>query len=284
MSEVQSIEEDHEAVGTTQWILIASSAAVSLILGNLAACLSGFPFYPGWQGALVQQPWITRIAAVLAILLSAVVCGRVAGALVGWGGRMISVSLGLLAAGAFSIRGGTMASVLQAAGGREVFWELAAELAVLGLVAWALFSMAGRVTGLAEGGKTRPGVSGNTLVQLLVTAGVLWVLGRSYDKMQAMGAVFFASMVGAIFGSDRWKGAWCIPLVVGMVGYIGNALSGSGLETADLRGWAGPLAMPLPLDYLAMGPLGAALGMLVFHLDAEEDEDTATTPVRRKAV
>lgn len=280
MAETQDMDAELDGVSQTAWVLVISSAVVALILGYLGAHLSGFPLYPGWQGAMAQQYWMTRVAGLLAIIIAVAVSTRVAATLTGWGGSRLPVALGLVALAGFSVRGGTMGSVMQASGGREIFWFLTADLVVLSLVAWGCFSQRKALTGVddAAGRPIEAGVLLQAIViQVVVTTGLIWLLGKSYEKPQAMMTVLLASMLGVVAAStvtgQIWKGGWMVPLLIGVAGYLANAVTATGVDTGNIQGMAAGMAMPLPLDYVAMGPIGFCLGELLSGSpDAEEND------------
>lgn len=273
MTQADDMEESGGGIGKTQWALITASAVAALALGHVAARASGFPLYPGWQGVLIQQHWLTRVAAVAAMVVAVAVSARVAGVLTGWAEGRLAAALSLLSLAAYSARGGTMGSVMQAADGREVFWFLAGELAVMSLVAWGAFRAGRWLTGLDEPACEAPSrgvIMRSIAVQALGTVALILVLGQSYDKPQAMMTVLLACMAGAALSKSLtgyvWRSSWCVPLLAGVAGYIVNAVTSSGVEIANIQSMAAGMAMPLPLDYVALGPIGAILGeMLAEH-------------------
>ncbi|GEM_PF-4488290 len=244
--------------------------------GFIIARVVGFPLYPGWQGVFVQQP--VHIAAmglagaVVSLLLGLIVSLIIAPPV---DMRMPAVVAATALLG-FSIRGGTMGSVMQAAGGREIFWLLAVELAVLTLLVMLIAVTWRALRGSAN---EAPGAIGTVGlgsggVQFLATAAMLWVLGQNYQKPQALLSVLFAAGIGtwvAHFATGHiWRWAWVVPMIVGIAGYVINAVWATGVDVATIPAAMRGFSAALPLDYAAMGALGVVLGTLVAHAEMED--------------
>ena len=245
-------------------------------MGFLSPDWSTFPLYPGWQGAFAQQPLhlagLGLLGAVVSLLLGLIVSLIIAPPV---DMRMPAVVAATALLG-FSIRGGTMGSVMQAAGGNEVFWLQAVELAV-----WAVLVVLIAVSWRALRGSANeaPGAIGTVglgsgAVQFLATAAVLWVLGQSYQKSQALLSVLFAAGIGtwvAHFATGHiWRRAWLVPMLVGIAGYMINGVWATGVDVANIPAATRGFAMALPLDYAAVGALGVVLGTLVAHAEMED--------------
>lgn len=265
--------------GTVRLLL---AIGVCMAAGFMAARLVGFPLYPGWQGVFAQQP-VDLAGRGLVMAGLSLAAGLILAMLIAPPAdlRMPAV-VGATALAGFSIRGGTMGSVMQAAGGREVFWLLCGELAVLSLLlmlVMIVWRMLRSSEDRAPGAAGTVGI-GSGVVQLVATAAMVWVLGRSYEKMQALMAVLMAAGVGVwvahLVTGHVWRWAWCVPLVVGMAGYAANGVWATGVETANIPYATKGFAMPLPLDYAAVGMLGVVLGALATR--GEKDEEPATEP------
>lgn len=257
-------------------VRLAAAVGISTAIGYYAARLVGFPLYPGWQGAFAQQPLdvaMWGLAGVVASLFVGLIVALIVAPPVDM--RMPAVVAATALVG-FSIRGGTMGSVMQAAGGREVFWLLAGELAVLTVLVVLIVAIwrglrghAGEIAGAI--GSVGLGSGG---IQLLATAGMLWVLGQNYQKPQALMSILFAAGIGtwvAHFVTGHiWRRAWVVPMIVGIAGYVINAVWASGVEVATIPAATRGFAMALPLDYAAVGALGVVLGTLVAHAEVED--------------
>jgi hypothetical protein len=266
------------------WVgLVRLAAAVSLctVVGFLAARLVGFPLYPGWQGVFVQQPLSTAglglIAAAVSLLLGLAVALAIAPPV---DLRMPAVVAATTLLG-FSIRGGTMASVMQAAGEREVFWLLAAELAVLMVLVMLTVAIWRGVRGAQSG---KPGVGGSVglssgAVQFVATAAMLWILGRNYPKPQAICSILFAAGIGTwvahLATGHIWRWAWIVPMVVGILGYVVCAIWATGVEIANVQEVIRGFAIALPLDYAAVGALGVVLGTVIARGEENEMPEAA---------
>lgn len=255
-------------------LLIAMGACTAV--GLVIARFVGFPLYPGWQGTFAQQPLdiaaMGFAGAVASLLLGLVVALIVAPPV---DMRMPAVVAATTLLG-FSIRGGTMGSVMQAAGGREVFWLLALELVVLGVLVMLVAAIWRGLRGTAN---QAPGATGTIGlgsggVQLLVTAAMLWMLGQNYQKPQALLSVLFAAGIGtwvAHFATGHiWRWAWVVPMIAGIIGYVVNAIWATGVDVAAIPAATRGFAMALPLDYAAVGALGVVLGTLVAHAETED--------------
>jgi hypothetical protein len=186
-----------------------------------------------------------------------------------------------LALAALSVRGGsgrhTLLTGESLVGSPQLFQKFFLELAVLsallGACWWLLRQMHGSgaiqdregPAPLDTDGSVTAETSG-LVVQLLITIAGILVLARSEAKQQVMASVLMASFAGAAishaFSPTSARGLyWCMPLLVGLIGY-GMAYTNPpvGVATADLKGAFAALVRPLPLDYASMGPAGAILG------------------------
>ena len=255
-------------------LLIAMGACTAV--GLVIARLAGFPLYPGWQGTFTQQPMgiaVMGFAGAVGSLLLGLIVALIIAPPVDM--RMPSVVAATTLLG-FSIRGGTMGSVMQAAGGREVFWLLALELAVLTVLVMLIAAIWRGLRGAANAAPGASGKAGLTsgAAQLLVTAGMLWVLGQNYQKPQALLSILFAAGIGtwmAHFATGHiWRWAWVVPMIVGILGYVVNAIWATGVDVATIPGATRGFAMALPLDYAAVGALGVVLGTLIAHAEMED--------------
>jgi hypothetical protein len=117
---------------------------------------------------------------------------------------------------------------------------------------------------------------GSAAVQFLVTMAMLWVLGRNYQKPQALMAVVLAGGIGVwaahLATGHIWRWAWMVPIVAGIVGYAINGIYATGVETATIPYKTLGFAIALPLDYVAVGALGVVLGTVVADGETEEEE------------
>lgn len=181
--------------------------------------------------------------------------------------------MGMFSLAGFSLRGGTMAGVIQAIGGRETFWLLAVELAVFGLISAGAFAWAGRMARDDKAVNPSGGAYAG-MIQVLAAAVVIWLLGKSYQKGQAVGCVFIAGMaaswVSYIVTGSTWRYGWSVPLIVGVFGYVACALWGS--TSPVVMGNVDAFAIASPLDYAAFGPVGVILGEILHKEETTRQE------------
>lgn len=273
-------EEEMHSPAWSGWLLIAVIAAGCAAIGYFAAGLVRFPRDTDFQGVLAQQPLPLAGWTVLAMIASVLVCLLAAVFLTRPMDGRLGASLALLALAGFAARGGNMASVMQAADGRNICWLLAGELGVLGSLACACFTGRYVLGGAHRPVQPRSADYPAAAIQTLIFAGMMWLLARSCVQAQAMWSVFFAGVVATLlthFAIGRiWRGSWSIPIIVGIIGYLVNALTAEGVEIANITTPAGQFVMASPLHYVAMGPIGLIIGEM---LHGEENaEDTAAAP------
>jgi hypothetical protein len=252
--------------------LLAVAACISMSwFGSRAA---GVPWYESFQMSLFQQPsvlWTLGVIGLLALL------GVIVGQLIAGGiRREAGFVVGLLGLVGLSVRGGTIQSVYQAAESAAIFRALALELclyAVLATILWIGLSwfvgssLAPAFLRCEQASKRSPlpVVACSVLCQSVALLLMMYVLGRSGAKGQAIGSVALASLVSTmavrgLFPLPNSAIYWPAPLLVGVIGYLANGFDPSGLETARLSGNFASLGQALPLDYLAVGPAAAVIG------------------------
>lgn len=271
-------------------LLLAVASCMSMAwFGSRAA---GVPWYESFQMSLFQQPSVAWTLCVIAILAT---LGIIVGQLIAGGIReeagFVTALLGLLG---LSMRGGTIRSVYQAAQSPAVFQQLAMELAIYGVLAAVLwfalrFVMHSpsapaflRQQHRKEKNSPLPIVATSILCQTVACLLLMYILGRSDTKGQAIGSVVVASLLSTmavrmLFPLPSSAIYWPAPLLAGIIGYLANGLDPAGLATADLTGRFAPLAQALPLDYLAAGPSAAIIGYWL------SESWTGTTPATAPA-
>src|SRR5439155_20689041 len=101
---------------------------------------------------------------------------------------------------------------------------------------------------------------------VLIAGAIMLIFCQSDRKLQVMVTVWLASLAGAAgayyltpASPSRWF--WSIPLICGLLGYIGTYFQDSGgWVIGEPRGFFAPLARPLPIDYAGAGAAGALAG------------------------
>lgn len=248
------------------WLLMAALAVLCLLLGNFVGELTGFPYYPGYQGTLTQQSWQVSLLALLGVAIASTLMLRIA---MVWSSVLdarTAAGLSLVTIAGLSMRAGGMRSIMQAADGSQLFWRLSGELAVLLVIVVAVYAIA---LFLASPKRAAKGdadwAAAGTQTALFALA--MWVLGQSPLKAQGIWSVVASGVISAFLThlliGRTWRWSWGVPLVVGILGYIANALTASGVEVAKLSGPLAALAMASPLDYAAVGPIGMMLGEIL---------------------
>lgn len=262
-----------------QWVLILC-AALSYVLFWWAAEGLGIPAHRGYEGSLLRQPTaIGKIGSVLA--LAGLFIGVTA--VITLAARSFWPFVGVLAASAglfsWSFRGGPMRYVLlapdAASATTSVFYSLAFELLLLGAIVgftWLVvlpFVLVKRKPGTPLIDKPDGAVLQAVLAQVVAIGLLTMLFVPSGDKKQALFGVLFAAFIATAicqhyFNDERVaKWYWAGPIIVGILGYLLNALTGDphvATETGRLTGTFAPLARPLPLDYASAGVLGALAG------------------------
>ena len=271
--ESRQMQDKKDHPGRMGWVLLALGMILCVSLGYGAARLTGFPYYPGKQGVWVQQPWPGVLLANAGMLVGLIAGISLAGLMTNHLSHKAGFCLGMMVLGGFSLRGGTMESVLQATGGREIFWFLAVELLAYGLVGALLCWL----FGAGKNGRKNGLVGKSLVVQFIVITLVILVLGQSERKLQASMAVFLASLAGSwaalwITGStSAWN--WCMPWLVGVMGYLISAGTATGIEISQAKSLVSGLAVPLPLDYAAWGAIGTLLGEMLAYQGRQANEE-----------
>jgi hypothetical protein len=265
----------------TLWTPHGVSARAAITLALIANCLIfyfasrwfGFPVLPGFDGSIFCQPSPITAFLLVAILLAigAFVGTFIAGA--------VRFEAGLFAAcfamTILSQRCGNMQEVLFEAGGdSSVFYRLAAELLVLGLLLAAIWAGLWAMAKAAHSDAPPPPATGSTLVnnltatiaQTVATAVIVFVLCQAPAKNQVQASIGIASWLGAMIAykyaparPSFWF--WIGPILVGLIGYIlAAAGQDSTLQVGVPTGPYAPFARPLPLDYAGIGVAASILG------------------------
>lgn len=251
-------------------LTIASAVSVALFYG--AARLLHVPQAPGHSVSLLQQPnaLVAMIVVLVLLVLSALIGSVIAGSVRRDAG-LLTACVGLVA---ITARGGTISAVLQTASSPAVYSTLAVEVALLyAFIVLAYFALAPLrdshylpPDSLRDGVEARDEPLGNKLLataaQAIGTLMLLLLLAQSPDKVQALGAVFVASLLATAAAHSAFPVEpsiffWIGPGIVAIIGYAYAAASPGPWLIGQP---ANALAIPLPLDYAAAGPTGAILG------------------------
>jgi hypothetical protein len=278
---VQSDIPDQPQYGWIGWILrqeryvltaggIASLAIVYWLIHTMNVPAASFR-----AGAILQQPHamvamgVVWIAFGLSCAVATIIASRCH-----YDAGVTCAAIGLAG---FSSRFGPSRFILFQASGKGVYLTLAVELILLFIpiaLAWMLLhrmSTSGALPAeslLDETEADEPldqkflaGVA-----QALVMTILMMLMCQTDAKRQTMASVAISAYLGALaahhFIATRpsiWY--WMGPLLVGIIGYLGQAFTGGADWTiGDPRGFFAPLARPHPLDYASLGVAGAMLG------------------------
>ncbi len=238
---------------------------------------------PAWQIA-VATAWIALVAGSL---LASIVAGHHH-----YDGGLFCACLGLAG---LSVRMGPSRYALFNASGQAVFLSFAVELVLLFVaigIAWLLLRRLADLGWLTpestfEAGDTQEPLDQNLIAvtaQIVIMLLLLSILGQSDRKPQTLGAVGISAYIAALITHhfivatrpSAWF--WVGPLVVGLIGYLGQYINPSGLALGDIEGLFAPLARPAPLDYASLGVAGSLLGYWTsqrWHREREAMEATA---------
>lgn len=245
----------------------------------------------GRNGSLLLQP--TSFKAIVLTAGGAVVAGLAGTLLLGSVRPHAGVFAAAVALLPLAIRGGRMTFVVQAAEDKSVFGTLAVELAVLALVLVACGWLDNRLrparlvpTDGDDDDGTDAGVSLHQTALALVVSTIaggalMYVLGQSDDKQQALAAVGISAYIGTWIACSIGPAraavmSWLSPLVIGVIGYV--------LATSMPGDWRvgfvrQPLTTATPLDYASVGVLAAVWSYWSnrrWATDAEYEDDPPT--------
>jgi len=261
------------AMSWWNWTVFVIVAALAAGIGGVVARLAGFPYHPGQQGVLIQQPYPLAAMALLGMVISVLIGARLGLTLMHPIDSRVGAALGLLALGGFALRGGSMRTVLHASEGAYVYWLLAGELLLLSLLAVGVYVIR---FGLGGINNPRPAAT-KDVPAIMLQAGIfgvlMLILGQSVAKGQAVLSIVVAGMLSTIFtrlliGRVSVHG-WTVPLAMGLLGYLLNAMFAGDVEIAQLSSPAKGLGIAAPLDYAAFGPIGVLLGELLHNADSK---------------
>jgi hypothetical protein len=259
--------------GLSARIALAIAVGINCLIFAAASQYFELPILPGFDGSIICQPSPVSAFAVVAVTLAvATLVGTVLAGAVRFEAGLFAAAFGLMA---FSLRCGTMQSVLLEAGGNEgVFVRLAVELLILGLCLGGMWTVLWRLARAVHGRFSTPREKDSgllnsltaTIAQTIATGVFMFLLCQSEAKYQALASVGVASWLGSMIAykcaparPSIWY--WIGPLLVGLIGYV---LAATGQDTnLDIGSPAGTfaaLARPLPVDYASLGTAGAILG------------------------
>ncbi|MGD0141417.1 MAG: hypothetical protein ABSD28_21365 [Tepidisphaeraceae bacterium] len=254
-------------------IALAVAVGVSCLIFAAASRYFELPILPGYDGSILCQPSPVSAFAVVAVALAvATLVGTVLAGAVRFEAGLFAAAFGLMA---FSLRCGTMQSVLLEAGGNEaVFVRLAVELLILGIFLGGMWALLLRLARAAHGRPSTPqlnrsGLLNNltaTVAQTISTGIFMFLLCQSEAKYQALAAIGIASWLGSMIAykyaptrPSIWY--WTGPLLVGLIGYMLAAMGqDTNLNIGSPAGTFAAFARPLPVDYASLGTAGAILG------------------------
>jgi hypothetical protein len=281
---LRAANELEQALGVRGWFQILCAIGAPLTLGYYAAKLVGFPLYPGFQGILAQQPLMTAVAGVLAGTAAMVLAYAAARLLLPAEHRQTVPAVAAVAWAGLSMRAGSMTSVLQAAGGREVYWHMAGELVLLAAICSVVFMFDARLANLSSSAKADEGKAPTTasvwlsiIVQFAATVAAMLLVGKGTEKGQSLGTVMLASLIGSwvafLMTGCLWRQTWMVPLIAGVLGYAVNALVGGGLEVGTANSFVAGLGIASPMDYVGVSALGVAFGEVASRREHEADQE-----------
>ena len=245
---------------------LGAGIVVSILLAWFASRLFGVPASLHRAGILLQQG--SGIVAILVVLfvfaasavLSSVITGR------------ISYDAGLYCACAalatFSVRLGPTRFAMFAAMAIELLLLFAGVIGV-----WLLLHRTSKTGLLPPEILPDPNEEDEPLDQKLLACAaqsvmmiiLLMVVVQYDDKVQCLASVGVAAYL-ATLGAYQFIPTfpsiwfWTGPLIVGLVGYVMQAISHPYWTIGDTGGFFAALARPQPLDYASLGVAGALLG------------------------
>lgn len=256
-------------------LLLLCGIIVSYVLFFYSGRLFGIPNQPHFEMSLMQQanPAIDFIV-IAVVFMASVLLGTLIAGTIRFDAGLFVASLGLIA---LSIRGGPMHCVLQSSTSPRIYPLLAAELAMLYILAaiawWILWLLHRR--GLLKPDVVRDGMPDQehslgehftaSAVQIAVMLLAMLFFAQSDAKFQVLAAVGVSAFAGAAVAHSLFPVRpsiwfWIGPLVVGTVGYLWAYANPDGWIIGQSYGLLSPLTRALPLDYAGGGVAGAVLG------------------------
>lgn len=273
-------------------LLLAGCGACVAVVTTLSGSL-GLPTMPRLSGSLLigssplSSILMTAVAVGICTLLGAVVA-----AFLRLEAGMLCVAAGIAA---LSVRGGSMRTVLQYAGGPGVYLTMLVEVALLFIllgIAWiALNALHKRIwsTHLAQltildatSGEDEDQLSLANIGYALGVQVAVMILCESLllqvdAKKQAMASIGIAALLGTMAAchlaplvAGFWYGLG--PVVTGALGYAMAYASPSGWQLGESNGTLGALARAIPLDYAGIGIAGVIIGYWTARRWKEESE------------
>jgi hypothetical protein len=253
---------------------LGSAIVACWLMMLLATSWFAIPALPGFDGSLLRQP--SPVLAILMIAIFLPICTLLGTFLAGairFEAGLFAATMGLMTV---SLRGGTMQSVLQEAGGQaSVYYTLIGELIILAILLgamWAMLWFIGKKTVIAREEPLELDHDESSgpfacIAQVVSMSLIMMFLCQSEAKYQSLASVGIASCVGTMiafmsFPTRPGIWYWTGPLAVGLIGYI-IAATGNDPTMAighPSHGIFSALARPLPLDYASAGPAGSILG------------------------
>jgi hypothetical protein len=250
-----------------------------------------FHFPLSRSASLMQQPAIAPLLVTLAVVFFAATLVGIAVA--GTVRFDAGIFCACLALATLSLRGGEMHDVLFQASDKNVFWMLAVEAALLGLIIWCGWQLQWVFfrKGWLKEDSDRDGVivaedemdqkALALAAQIVVTTVLLLLLAQTDQKRQVLAAVGVSSFIGTIaayFAAPTQPSVWYWigPIIIAVLGYLATMVAPGGLEIGDPRGPLANLARPLPIDYASVGTAGSILGYWMsrrWQRDREDAED-----------
>jgi hypothetical protein len=252
---------------------------ITLTVGSLL-CVVGMlwlskllhiPATPLAAGALLQQPsWLIALAMVWIVLIGGSALCSIFASAEHFEAGLFCAAIGI---SVLSGRLGPMRYALFSASGPSIYLTMALELVLIYLavaIAWMLLhggSRSGWLPAETSLGPDEP-IDQKLLAMVMyivVMIVLMLLLCRSDDKKQALASVAVASYLAALAAHQfvpAQPSAWFLigPLIVGVIGYVGEFVSPTTWMIGDAQGYFSALAHPLPLDYASLAVAGTLLG------------------------
>jgi len=279
---------------TRERFSVTLGCAISVFITLWLARTLHVPTTPHSAGILMQQPaWPIAIGLACVALIGCTILTSVIAGHVHFEGGLFCACFGLAA---LSYRLGPTRFALFNSSSPSIYVSMAFELIVLFVavtIVWLIVRAGANAGWLAAEPMSDPAETDEpldqrilaTAAQVLLTILLMMLLSQTDNKVQALASIGIASWIAALAAHhfvptrpSAWF--WVGPLIVGLIGYVGQYFSPSDWMIGDARGFFAPMARPMPLDYASMGVAGALLGYwtsLHWHharllADTEEEE------------
>ncbi len=243
-------------------LIVWGSAFIALAVYWHAGQWFSIPFLRGYSASLLEGSPVSNLLVIATVYIAITAIASVLAGQFKPGLGVFAASFGLAG---ISLRGGTVSALLRSSDGNPYFMLLLESVLLAALVAAGAavqgFLVRKPPIKVVEEEDEQPDLMAKLLsvgMQTGVTVVLVWLLGASDNKGQALAAVGIASMLGTLAADNALPVgltplAVMAPFVAAVIGYAWAGLNVNGTLPANA------LATALPLDYASFGVAGTML-------------------------